>query len=76
MSDQKPLVSLVVPIYNVERYVAECVKSCCKQTMRNIEIICVDDGSTDHSYEIVQKMAQRIRVLNVSPRRMPVTATP
>ena len=56
MSDQKPLVSLVVPIYNVERYVAECVKSCCKQTMRNIEIICVDDGSTDPSYEIVQKM--------------------
>ena len=59
MSDQKPLVSLVVPIYKVELYVAECVKSCCKQTMRNIEIICVDDGSTDHSYEIVQKMAQK-----------------
>ncbi len=58
-SENKPLVSLVVPIYNVERYVAECVKSCQNQTMKNIEIICVDDCSTDKSLEIVKQMAKK-----------------
>lgn len=52
-------VSIVVPIYNVEHYVAECVRSCQTQTMKEIEIICVDDGSTDHSLEIVKKMAEK-----------------
>lgn len=59
MQGKSPKVSIIVPIYNVERYVKECVESCCKQTLKDIEIICVDDGSTDRSLAIVQKMAKR-----------------
>lgn len=58
-SEDKVLVSIIVPIYNVEKYVAECVKSCQKQTLKNIEIICVDDGSTDNSLAVVNSMAKK-----------------
>ncbi|MZM27934.1 glycosyltransferase, partial [Bifidobacterium pseudocatenulatum] len=44
-----PLVSVVIPVYNVESYLHECVKSVVEQTYTNIEIILVDDGSTDNS---------------------------
>lgn len=52
-------VSLVVPIYNVERYLKKCLDSCTKQTLKDIEIICVDDGSTDKSYDIVKQYARK-----------------
>ena len=42
-------VSIVVPIYNVEKYLNQCLKSIKKQTLKEIEIICVDDESTDKS---------------------------
>lgn len=45
----KPLVSVIVPVYNVEKYIEQCVSSLCKQTYENLEIILVDDGSTDNS---------------------------
>lgn len=48
-----PKFSLIVPIYNVERYVSACLDSCRQQTFSDIEIICVDDGSTDRSMDIV-----------------------
>ena len=66
---EKVKVSIVVPIYNVEKYVAECVASCQAQTMKEIEIICVDDGSTDRSVEIVKKIAQKDpRVICISKK--------
>ena len=46
------LISVIVPIYNTEKYLVECVESIRKQTYSNIEIILVDDGSTDASIEI------------------------
>lgn len=49
-----PQVSIILPIYNVEKYLDETIKSLLKQTMKNIEIICIDDGSTDKSLEIAQ----------------------
>ena len=49
MNDQTPLVSIVVPVYGVERYLDRCVNSLVGQTYRNIEIILVDDGSPDKS---------------------------
>ena len=61
------LVSIVVPIYNMEKYVGECVKSLVEQTYQNIEILLIDDGSTDSSPEIIDKLAlsdQRIRVIH------------
>ena len=46
---KRPLVSIVVPVYMVEDYLAQCVSSLCRQTYRNLEIILVDDGSPDRS---------------------------
>lgn len=63
----KPLVSVIVPVYNVEQYLEECVASLLAQTYRNIEIILVDDGSTDSSGELCDQLAcwdSRIRVLH------------
>ena len=44
-----PLISVIVPIYNVEKYVRKCLESLKNQTMKRIEVICIDDGSTDRS---------------------------
>ena len=43
----KPLISVIVPIYNVEQYLPRCIDSILKQTYRDLEIILVDDGATD-----------------------------
>jgi len=61
-----PLVSVIVPSYNNEVFVARCLDSLLKQTYSNIEIIIVDDCSTDHSVEIVrsyQKLHQNINII-------------
>lgn len=50
-----PLVSVIVPIFNVERYLDQCLYSIRKQTYRNLEIICINDGSTDESLEILRR---------------------
>ena len=54
-----PCVSVIVPVYNVEDYIGACLDSLIGQTMKNIEIICVVDGSTDGSEDIVREYAQR-----------------
>ena len=61
------LISVIVPIYNTEKYLVECVESLRKQTYSNIEIILVDDGSTDASIEICDGFAEkdsRVRVFH------------
>lgn len=63
----KPLLSVIVPIYNVEPYLERCVHSILNQTYPNIEIILVDDGSPDKCGEICDKLAQqdkRIKVIH------------
>ena len=55
---QMPTVSIVVPIYKVERYIEKCLDSLVKQTLHNIEIILVDDGTPDQSGAIADKWAQ------------------
>ena len=52
------MLSFVVPVYNVEQYLEECLNSICRQTYTDIEIICVDDGSIDYSLNILQKYAE------------------
>lgn len=62
-----PDVSIIVPVYNVDKYLNECLNSICRQTLKNIEIICVDDGSTDTSLYILEDKARkdnRIRVIH------------
>ncbi len=54
----KIAVSVIVPIYNVEPYLSECLESLKRQTLKNIEIIMVNDGSTDNSAFIAQKFTQ------------------
>lgn len=51
---KEPVLSVIVPIYNVEQYLAECLDSIISQTEKNIEILCIDDGSTDKSKSIVE----------------------
>ena len=61
------LVSVVVPVYNVQDFLEKCVKSIKAQTYQELEIILVDDGSTDRSNEMCDKFAQedsRIRVIH------------
>ena len=53
------LVSIIVPVYNVERYLDKCIQSISNQTYRNLEIILVDDGATDGSGKICDQWAQR-----------------
>lgn len=56
---KQPKVSVIVPVYNVESYLEQCLDSICNQTLKEIEIICIDDGSTDHSLEILNRYQQK-----------------
>ena len=59
-------VSVIIPVYNVEKYLRECIDSILNQTLRDLELICVDDGSTDGSLEILheyEKADSRVKVL-------------
>lgn len=65
----KPKVSVIIPVYNVDRYLRECLDSVVNQTLKDIEIICVNDGSTDGSLGILQEYASqddRIAVISKS----------
>ena len=57
--DYTPRVSVIIPVYNVEQYLRECLDSVVNQTLREIEIICVDDGSTDNSMAILKEFAKK-----------------
>ena len=54
-----PKVSVIIPVYNTEKYLDECLDSVINQTLKDIEIICINDGSTDNSLEILKKYKQK-----------------
>ena len=61
------MISLIVPVYNVEEYLEECLESIRKQTYQDIEVILVNDGSTDGSQAICERYCQtdkRFRLIN------------
>ena len=65
--NENPLISVIIPVYNVEQYIERCIRSVIVQTYKNLEIIIVDDGSTDNSGNICDKLAQednRIKVFH------------
>lgn len=53
-----PKISVLVPIFNVEKYLEECLDSIINQTLRDIEIVCINDGSTDSSLDIIKRYAK------------------
>lgn len=64
---KKPKISVIIPVYNTENYLHDCLNSVINQTLVNIEIICINDGSTDNSYEILKKYKNndnRISIIN------------
>ncbi|MDR1958916.1 MAG: glycosyltransferase [Planctomycetaceae bacterium] len=54
-----PIVTIIIPVYNVELYLRECLDSVVNQTLRNIQIVCVNDGSTDGSFAILEEYAAK-----------------
>lgn len=67
MSAHKPKVSIIVPVYNAEEFLADCLNSIICQTLSDIEVICVNDGSSDNSSDILEdfrKRDARVRIIN------------
>ena len=64
-TEDSPEVSIIVPVYNTEEYVEEAVRSAMDQTLKNIEILCYDDGSTDGSLDILLRLADEDHRISV-----------
>lgn len=65
MNDSKPLISILLPVHNAEKYLSDCLNSLLNQTYKDIEIVAIDDKSSDKSYKILnqfKKKDKRIRV--------------
>ena len=54
-----PKISVIIAVYNVEKYLRQCLDSVVNQTLKDIEIICIDDGSTDNSPKILERYANK-----------------
>lgn len=59
MKKSSPLISIIIPAYNVESYIGSCLDSIINQNVQDIEIICVEDGSTDHTRSVLEAYAQK-----------------
>ena len=62
-----PKFSIIIPVYNVEKYIKKCLDSVFNQTFKDFEVICVNDGSTDSSLDILKEYAAkdaRIKIIN------------
>lgn len=64
------LVSVIVPVYNVEKYLCQCIDTILSQTYRNLEVILVDDGSIDGSPKICDDYSRKDQRIFVIHRRM------
>jgi len=60
-----PKISVIIPVYNSEKYLKQCLNSVIGQTLKDIEIICVDDGSTDNSKEILREYAKKDKRIKI-----------
>jgi glycosyltransferase involved in cell wall biosynthesis len=64
MSEKRPLVSVIIPVYNGDRYLGEAIESALAQTYRPIEIIIVDDGSTDNSAQVAKRFSPSVQYVH------------
>lgn len=55
------MISIIIPAFNAERTIGQCLESIFAQTYRSFEIIVVDDGSTDHTCDVIEKTISRLR---------------
>lgn len=55
--DKKPSVSIIIPVFNDEQYIEQAIESCLNQTLTTVEVICVDDRSTDNTAEVIKQIA-------------------
>lgn len=60
-----PKVSIIIPVYNAENYLARCLDSVCNQTLDSVEVICINDYSTDNSIDILNKYANKYSNLKI-----------
>ena len=58
-------ISIIIPVYNSEKYLKECLDSALSQTVKEKEIICIDDGSTDNSPQILQEFQELYKEIHV-----------
>lgn len=65
MNKIKPLVSILLPVHNCEKFLSACLKSLIKQSYKNIEIIAIDDRSTDNSFKILKSFAKKYKRIRV-----------
>ena len=73
----RPKVSVVIPVYNCANYIAQTLRSVIEQTERDLEVVVMDDGSTDGTYDVLQKMAAhdaRIKVHTQKNSGLPAIA--
>ena len=59
MKENEIKVSIVIPVYNTGKYLTECLETLCNQTLKELQIICVDDGSTDDSVDIIKDLINK-----------------
>ena len=69
-TESPPLVSIIIPVYNVEPFLRECLDSVVSQTLRTIEIICVNDGSSDGSLDILQEYADKDKRIKIVDKKI------
>jgi len=67
--EPKPLISVVMPAFNTEKYVAESIRSVLGQSYTNIELICIDDGSSDGTLKVIRTFVDQVRIVECNENR-------